>query len=35
MDEFIIHFNENADPGFTGTVTFDDFRRRESVPDDA
>ena len=33
VDEFIFHLNEGDVDPFTGTVTFDDFRRRESVPD--
>ena len=35
VDEFIFHLNEGDVDPFTGTITFDTFRRRESVPDDA
>ena len=33
VDEFIFHLNEGDVDPFTGTITFDTFRRRESVPD--
>ncbi|PSQ86172.1 MAG: hypothetical protein BRD42_05935 [Bacteroidetes bacterium QS_3_64_15] len=32
VDEFIFHLNEGDVDPFTGTITFDTFRRRESVP---
>ena len=35
VDEIIIYLNAGDVDPFTGTVTLDNFRRRESVPDDA
>ena len=35
VDEIIIYLNAGDVDPFTGTVILDDFRRRESVPDDA